>query len=696
MVSIIQRLLSAVSSDLNRIRETIEEGGLTTLYPTIYYNVLSCNPKPYPISGFQHFFGTAFLAIRLAEFFELDEREQVIAFLAGLLHDYEKMGLNQDILIKDMSYIIGENTSLYAELSEYEDSWNDAVEVALKLESGGLPRELQKIAEFVRLGDYLTGGEESWNISYVMDLVKGTLNSMNVSYHLIPVIVGKQRPVTAIVAEKLNDLLIEAGLTPLVSTPTGSLYLSKKPLVDSEIRMVYDKLADHISSEIVRASTIITISKSKVVNLNPIKNLINYSNKKPNIGRVISVLPNLRQLSISDIDETFNFYVTSADKFYKVLLIIWSVLIYAKTLGSVKNNLPDALRELGLVNIRGMSIQEVVLNLYNYLNNFNPQDLNNLLVNIKDKLIKIKKMLSTSVNVDDVRKVIERTINVGYKYKMEEETMASKESVCSICRERVSKPKVLREYLDRFKKILDVNVSELFHPDKQGKPEDYGSLERFSSSVPICSVCEYESIVFPATTSFFDGMWASNIVYYPAMSIDLLQVVKNVVGNYVVVALREARRGGKREEIKPLVIPDYISSRIIVRTSDERGRLSKKDLEMALDIWFLIGGNLILTTNALSVPPPWSGLPIEMEISDIVIEESVNKFVEELRIAKEKNEWSRTRKLRKVLYEQLKTYIRNLEESEKMMGRTRFVKSGLVTSNAPALDIYSFTLRKHM
>ncbi|MEM0368926.1 MAG: hypothetical protein QXN57_05735, partial [Desulfurococcaceae archaeon] len=365
-------------------------------------------------------------------------------------------------------------------------------------------------------------------------------------------------------------------------------------------------------------------------------------------------------------------------------------------LGSVKNNLPDALRELGLVNIRGMSIQEVVLNLYNYLNNFNPQDLNNLLVNIKDKLIKIKKMLSTSVNVDDVRKVIERTINVGYKYKMEEETMASKESVCSICRERVSKPKVLREYLDRFKKILDVNVSELFHPDKQGKPEDYGSLERFSSSVPICSVCEYESIVFPATTSFFDGMWASNIVYYPAMSIDLLQVVKNVVGNYVVVALREARRGGKREEIKPLVIPDYISSRIIVRTSDERGRLSKKDLEMALDIWFLIGGNLILTTNALSVPPPWSGLPIEMEISDIVIEESVNKFVEELRIAKEKNEWSRTRKLRKVLYEQLKTYIRNLEESEKMMGRTRFVKSGLVTSNAPALDIYSFTLRKHM
>lgn len=117
---------------------------------------------------------------------------------------------------------------------------------------------------------------------------------------------------------------------------------------------------------------------------------------------------------------------------------------------------------------------------------------------------------------------------------------------------------------------------------------------------------------------------------------------------------------------------------------------------MALNLWYYIGGNLILTTNALSAPPPWSGLPIEMEASDVVIEESVSQFMEELRIAKEKSRWTRTRLLRKILYEQLRTYILNLEEAERKMGRTRFLKSGLVVSNAPSLDVYSFLLRRHV
>ncbi|MEM3924247.1 MAG: hypothetical protein QXZ48_08195, partial [Zestosphaera sp.] len=120
------------------------------------------------------------------------------------------------------------------------------------------------------------------------------------------------------------------------------------------------------------------------------------------------------------------------------------------------------------------------------------------------------------------------------------------------------------------------------------------------------------------------------------------------------------------------------------------------DLLTALDLWYCIGGNLVLTTNALGVPPPWSGLPIEMEVSDVVIEESISNFMEELRTARERNEWSRTRQLRKILYEQLRTYVLNLEETKKEMGRTRFMKSGLITSNAPALDVYSFVERKHL
>ncbi|MCR8455890.1 MAG: hypothetical protein NDP09_06185 [Crenarchaeota archaeon] len=684
MESITVRLASNVSKDLSNIREkTGEEKSIT-----IYHRVLPCNPKPYSISGLQHFFGAAFIASRLTEFFGLDEERQVTAFLAGLFHDYEKIGLKRDDLMKGMSFIIGEETRLHEELFDYKNSWNDAVEVALNLESGGLRRELQKIADFVRLGDYLTGGEESWNISYVMDTVKETLDKVSMRYHLVPVVIGRQRPVIAMVAEKLNEMLTEAGLTPLVSTPTGSLYLSRSPLEDSSIRMIYDKLAEYISNEITKALTP-TTGKPKVASLKVVGSLVNYSGKKPNIGRVISALPNLRQLSVSDIDETFRTYTAPADL---VLLVIWSVLAYAKTLGSVKDNLRDALCELGLESTWGRNIQEVIINLYNHLSSLNPQDLNRLAKDIKDRLV--KKMQSVSVDIDDVREAVERTISVGFPSKTAEKSITGEEVVCVICRERVSKPRILRAYLDRFEKILDINVSEVFHPDKQGRPDEYGSLEGFSNSVPICPVCEYESIAFPATTSFFDGMWASNIVYYPAMSIDLLQVVKDIVSNYVVVGLLRAKRKG--EEVKPLVIPDYISGRIIVKTSDERGRLRKIDLLTALDLWYFIGGNLILTTNALSVPLPWSGLPIEMEVSDVIIEESINMFMKELRIAREKSEWWRARQLRKILYEQLKAYIQNLEESERKMGRTRFMKSGLITSNVSTLDVYSFVERKRL
>ncbi|MEM1528331.1 MAG: hypothetical protein QW154_04995 [Sulfolobales archaeon] len=686
MKTIVERLTTVVKEDLDRIMKSssIEEP------ITIYHRVLSCNPKPYPISGLQHFFGTAFIALRLSGFLDPDDDgKQVVAFLAGLLHDYEKIGLKREDLMKGMNTIIGEKMKLYAELLEYEDLWSDAVEVALNLESGGILRELQKVAELVRLGDYLTGGEESWNISYVMDLVKMSLDRLGVEHYLIPVVIGKQRPVIAMVAEKLNEVLTEAGFTPLVSTPTGSLYLSRNPLTDSYIRTIYDRLAKYISSEITKALMPTTTGKPKIANLKTIGSLVNYSGKKPNIGRVISALPNLRQLGVSDIDETFRTYTEPADQ---VLLVIWSVLAYAKTLGSVKDNLQDALRELGLKSIGGRDIQEAVINLYKHLNSLNPQDLNRLVESIKDRLV--KKMLSVSVDVDDIKEVVERVISVGFLGKTAEKSITGKEVVCVICRERISKPRILRTYLDRFKKILDINVSEVFHPDKQGRPDDYGSLEGFSNSVPICPVCEYESIVFPSTTSFFDGMWASNIVYYPAMSIDLLQVVKDVARNYVVVGSRIAKKKG--EEVKPLVIPDYISSRIIVKTSDERGRLRKIDLLTALDLWYFIGGNLVLTTNALSIPPPWSGLPIEMEVNDVIIEESINMFMKELKEARENSEWWRTRQLRRILYEQLRAYIQNLEETERKMGRTRFMKSGLITSNSSTLDVYSFVERKRL
>ncbi|MEM0014074.1 MAG: HD domain-containing protein [Candidatus Nezhaarchaeales archaeon] len=681
MESFILELREAIASDITKlIPNKIETG--------VYGYALPCNPKSYLISGLQHFFGAAFIAARLAEFSEMSEYEQATAFLAGLLHDYEKMRLSLQIL-KEKADEVFANERLYDVLDGYLGGrFDDALEVASKLESGGLPRRLQVIAEFVRLGDYLTGGEESWNIAYVMDKVGETLSKLGVKHHLVPVVIGKQRPIIAIVAEKLNEILMEAELTPLVSTPTGSLYLSRSCIGGDDIKKLYDGLANYISNEVTKALAPTTTSKPKVASLRSVDGIVHAGDKKLNTGRVISSLPNLRQLSISDIEETFRTYTTPADK---VLLVIWSVLTYAKTLGSVKENLREALSELELGFIRGKDVQEVIKNLSNHLNEFGSQDLSNLVERTKDKLV--KRMLSAEVDVSDVKEVVEKTISIRYFGITGSAQKRPKEgAVCVICRERVSKTRTLRAYLDRFKRILDINVSELFHPDRQGRPDDYRALEGFSDSVPICPVCEYESIIFPATTSFFDGMWASNIIYYPAMSTDLLQIVREVAREYVVLGLKRK----KKEETKPLVIPDYVSSRIIVKTSDERGRLGKGDLLTALDLWYYIGGSLVLTTNALSMPPPWSGLPIEMEVSDVVMEESVLHFVRELKIARERNEWSRTRRLRRILYEQLRTYVMNLDEAEVKIGKTRFTKSGLITTGAPALDVYSYMLRKLM
>ncbi|MEL9929972.1 MAG: hypothetical protein QXF50_03625, partial [Sulfolobales archaeon] len=223
MNTVAERFITAVKEDLNRIRQKFDSEDSTT----IYHRVLPSNPKPYPISGLQHFFGSAFIALRLTEFLNLDEEKQITAFLAGLLHDYEKIGLKREELMKSMNLIIGEETKLYAELRGYENLWNDAIEVASNLESGGLRRELQKIAELVRLGDYLTGGEDSWNISYAMDLVKASLDRLGVEYHLIPIVIGRQRPVVALVAEKLEEEIEKSGMVPLLSTPTGLVVLSR-------------------------------------------------------------------------------------------------------------------------------------------------------------------------------------------------------------------------------------------------------------------------------------------------------------------------------------------------------------------------------------------------------------------------------------------------------------------------------------
>lgn len=705
MESYIEKLKRGVIRDLGEIRGRISE---SRRLGKMYDLLLSCNPKPYPVSGLQHFLGTAFVAARLAEFFNMDKCGQALAFLAGLLHDYEKMGLCLDVLRDDPGAFFGEETRLYNNLKEHlDDIWSHAIDVASKLESGGVPRNLQKVAEFVRLGDYLTGGEESWNLMHVLDKVSGTLNGLGAKFQLLPVVIGKQRPITAMVSEKLNELLIREGLTPLISTPTGSLYISKYQQVISDdiIAKVYDEVSWHIAQEIEAAPSARRGSegaKRASTKRLPIKwadNIITYSREAirgvekadKKFLALMARLPSLHKLSVSDIGEAIESAAAPADK---IKLIVLLVCIYAKTIGKInEKDLKQALSELGLTLFKvGESKYEIIHSLCSYLETLSSGDLNELLEAVRSKVV--AKMTAVQVNINDIKKVIKDSVGVGFRGVMlnkeqpkKVERGGSKLKICSICRQEVENPRKLREYLDRLSQILNINVSEFFHPDKQGRPESPSALEGLSGKMTVCPVCKYESMLFPAKTAFFDGMWASNIVYYPAVSVDLMDVVKEVIRNYVFVGSKGA----------PLVIPDYVASRVIIKTSDERGLLTKSNFLMALDLWYLVGGNLVLTTNALSVPPPWSGLPIEMEVTDALIEESVYQFMKELKIAKENRAWSRTRYIRRVLYEQVSLYVSNLDETYIVKKRARvgvrLVRSGLATTYAPALDVYSFSLK---
>ncbi|MEM3662865.1 MAG: hypothetical protein QXI68_04685, partial [Sulfolobales archaeon] len=584
-------------------------------------------------------------------------------------------------------------TMLYAELEGYENVWNDAVEIASNLESGGVRRELQNIAEFVRLGDYLTGGEESWNISYVIDVLKTSLDLLGVEHHLVPVVIGRQRPLVALVAEKLEEKIEKSSAVPLLSTPTGLVVISKYPVTSVRVDDIYKSLTRYvITMSSTVAASLQETKKESIINLNTVKSIIELMRMGKNIQNTLKGIKPLYALSITDLEKAKMSAESPEDK---RRLLIYLVISFVKTLYRKINDktVKEALNKLG-IGVNGGAYRDMILQLYESLDK-SVEQTNELLESVYGKAIEYILNLTKGKDMEEsVVDILKRTIGIGF---VQSPPSSDGDTVCSTCREKFRRNvgRALYEQLQIENRIKKISYADVFHPDKQGMPESASSMDGSSKRMYVCSICFFEAKVLADVANFVDGSWASNIVYYPAVSVDLLRVVKDIASNFVVVGYRKTKKGSK-EEVKPLVIPDYISGRIIIRTSDEQGRLGKSDLLTALDLWYFIGGNLVLTTNALSVPPPWSGLPIEMEVGDAIIEESINMFVKELRIAKEKGEWWRVRQLRKILYEQLRAYVLSLEEVERKRGRTKFIKHDLMVTGYPALDVYSSLVLKHM
>ena len=677
--NMVSEIIEALRSDLQP--NTIEQ-------LRFYQRITACNPKPFPISGLQHFIGTAILSLRLSEFKGLTEKDSLTAFLAGLLHDYEKMGYSKEDLLKGAAELL-ESSELYDMLTSIigdkvlEEVWKNAVEIACKLESGGIPLRLQKIERLVRVSDYITGGVESWKISTIIDFLvrEAGIDPKNI----LPVVFGKPRPIIGMVSEKIEEELEKAGAIPLVSTPEGMIFLLSAPEIMENVERIYESLSKYILSFIKEEGKVI----SRGLNYGSIRGFIEGKRKLATYSRAIKPITAYRP---EDIEETYKQACrTEADLRY---FIIFAAYMYSKDpkkggtkaerIWKLLDNVEPKLKEV----LKTRKVGDILIELHNALLNLKHDELAMIARKLKNYIVS-EMSKEKAVSAKQIRILIEKLktiVSIAGLRPSEKYLVGVKP--CALCREAVVEGTTLYDYLQKISKIIrNLNVSDAFHPDLLGAPETK-SLEGSSKKLQVCEICYFESIAFPEKVKFMDGLWSSTLIYFPAIPIDFMKIIKS---NIPQIAVNISGR-----EI--LVIPDYMTSRIIAKTSNDRGFMSKSDFMTALNLWYYFGGSLVISTVALSSGFVCRGMPIEIEKSDAVFEEAIITYIRILNQAKEERKWKWTRSIRLWLYETLKNYIESTEARKVIRGRKqlgiKLLKSGFITTGYPSIDTYAFFLRK--
>ena len=682
-------MIEAVANDL---RNSYINRGNPEFY--LYY-VLSPNPKLYPISGLQHFIGTGFVASRLVSFLlkksvRNGDSEQLIAttFLAGVLHDFNKWYVSREALEQRVIPLLKE-TQIYNAISELlgeksaDNAIRDAIEIGLKLESGGLPRNLQFIGEAVRVADILTGSEDSWNISACINRVL-TLKGIE-TRNILPVVIGKQRPLVSLVSEHIEEKLEEADATPLISTPEGMLFLVED-VGKIDATKIYRDIATFITSEITGRTGESTerskaTKKKKTSGKIDVYNIKDFLDGKRTLQTYSRTYKPLSAYSTDVIEGTFNDASRTVDGLRLFVVVLG--YIYQKTAG--KKGLSEYIEAIGLFDKvkAGKGVAETLRNIYNVLYNLDKSVLLEVATKAKKFIVrKISEMQGADIYT--LTKKLVHYLSIGYQgYYPIEEGSLSTTIRCSVCREPIVRGRLelnLRDYLSRLGSTLirGLNISELFHPDVQANPEKIGSIEAVKER-PVCEVCFFEAVVAPTKIGYMDGLWAAVLQYYPSMSIDLIKAIKKAVGSIY---------GRKEREI--VVIPDYMTSRVIISLGSKT--LDRISLILSLDLWYFFGGNLKVTTTAIGTAFVGSHLPVELEVSDAIIEEAVAKYMEMLRRAPRQSSYMRfTKQIRLWLYRTLRDYVESLETKRGEAKTTSLVfsRAGVQATGFPMLDVYS-------
>ncbi len=667
--SVKKDLLQMVSRDANYV-----EG--------FYFHIIASNPKySFTISGLQHFLGTAFLAARLADFLGLGSENVCLSFLSGLLHDLNKWDLEEDLVL-DMF----KHTNVYVKLTDYfgkegtEEIIQNALAVARTRERGGAPRQLQRISELVEAADNITGDIECRSIWNVMNYLR---NYAKISEDkMYPVVVGRLRPIAVWASRIIREEMEKRGVVPLISTPEGMLLLTHDPS-----RISTNEIYERIAAEIMEANKRGYEGAEAEVRsrLDPFMNFLREtsgggergkgkkSGKRSSISRLTSYYKPLPTYRATDFERLYNECKANPE----MLRVFTIFVLYIATRTAKEEEFNRVASELGFkISSRGKT--DAVLELYELLSSINDMEkLDGIARKAKDLVISKRREIS---NVDHELLLMKLRLYVTAPSQLREGARAvmpvGKEGVatCKMCGEPIGQEKLLGDLLSSLGRYLgEINVSEMFVPGIPGNPTERGAIEEVKK-LPICEVCYFEGESLFSSLGIIDGLWSSVLVYSPSMPIDLLDIIEG--------AIEELER-------RYYVIPDYLTSRMILGRRERAQGLDKDMLLDALKEWFVFGGNLIITRNPLTAIA-WHNIPVQLDVRDSVVGEANAMYLKILEKSKERGGKFLTH-IRHWLYKTLETYFQALEEKD--WGEARgtdlvFRRATPLLTGFPSLDSF--------
>jgi len=635
MIDMIDKLKNAVENDLVGMYNNVLS---SSVVEDFYFPIIASNPKLYSTSGLQHYIGTAFLALRISQFFSLDDYSSATAFLSGLLHDINKWGIPQDEIIKRL-----ENTNLFHVFSEFfgEEKTRrvikDSIEIAKTLERGGSSRSLQKISEIVRISDYISGDERAWTIRRVIDILRNS-PLINIGHESIyPIYLGRQRLATIYLSHLVKEDLIERDMIPLITSSEGMVFLRK-----TSTSITYDEIIKRMSPLLISGSR-----KSKT--------------KPPDPTRLIKALKNCK-MNLSQSYESISGYdyedlvrgledakISRIDHINYLLTLIYILQRpEGKRHKEKREKIFRKISEILNINLSTSKLCEAFIMIRDIL--IKSDD--DFIRRFEEKILEMirEEMREKEINSDILKRKISRYISLP---REQDEFKDNATRRCPVCGEEILEARPLSAFLKELKKVVGgINTVEVFLPGIQGSPDKPGSIEKLGHKTDVCETCFFEVKELMPRLGLADGLWSAVLTYYPNISIDLADVISNSIKT--IVGLDKSSESYK-------IVPDYMSGRILVGISMREKGLNKKALSNALKIWIIFGGNMLITTNPLT-SPPLIDVPIRLEINDMIFLECSSRYIEILKKASSYGSYlSFTSQMRYWFFTSLLNYVSSLE-----------------------------------